>query len=76
MWVKRELNFALMEERYENHILPLLVEDCDFKDLSWTLRLFQMIDFRQNPAGACKGLLRSWKRDLKDDLLAGVGDFP
>ncbi|MBM3240019.1 toll/interleukin-1 receptor domain-containing protein [Candidatus Poribacteria bacterium] len=37
MWVKRELIFALQQNRFENRIVPLLYQDCDFESLSWVL---------------------------------------
>ena len=35
MWVKRELIFALQQNRFENRIVPLLYQPCDFERLSW-----------------------------------------
>src|SRR5271165_1059057 len=35
IWVKRELNYALIEKRYEDRILPLLFEKCNYRALSW-----------------------------------------
>src|SRR5579871_4932688 len=37
MWVKRELNYALTEERYKKRIIPLLFKKCGYRSLSWTL---------------------------------------
>lgn len=34
IWVKRELLYALQQERFENRILPLLYEACDYNRLS------------------------------------------
>ena len=65
MWVKRELNYVLIEKRYENKILPLLFKDCDFQALSWTLTQFQMIDFTKDYWQGCEALLRVWKKRLK-----------
>jgi hypothetical protein len=48
MWVKREIMFALNDNRFSNKIIPLLYQSCDYNNLSWTLSLFQIIDFRQN----------------------------
>jgi hypothetical protein len=45
-WVKRELLFALENDRYEDKIVPLLYKPCDYSaTLSWTLPSFQRIDF-------------------------------
>ena len=47
MWVKRELTFSLQQNRFENKIVPLLYQPCDYDQLSWTLSSFHMIDFTQ-----------------------------
>jgi TIR domain len=65
MWVKRELNYALIEKRYEDRILPLLFKKCNFRALSWTLPQFQMIDFIRDYGRACEELLRVWKIPLR-----------
>src|SRR5712691_2418983 len=48
MWVKRELNYALIEKRYEDRIIPLLFKKCDIRALSWILPQFQAIDFTKD----------------------------
>lgn len=48
-WVKQEVLYALQQARYRKRILPLLLEPCDTDSLSWTLRNFQMIKFRNAP---------------------------
>jgi hypothetical protein len=65
MWVKRELNFALIEKRYEKRIIPLLFKKCDFHKLSWTLPQFQIIDFTVDYERACDELLRVWKKQRR-----------
>ena len=60
MWVKRELLFALQQNRFENKIVPLLFRDCDFDHLSWVLPAFQYVDFRRDFADACRVLLSLW----------------
>jgi len=60
MWVKRELNYALIERRYQNHIVPLLFKKCDYRLLSWTLPQFQIVDFTKDHAAGCNELLRIW----------------
>jgi hypothetical protein len=62
MWVKRELNYALIEKRYQERIVPLLFRKCDFRALSWTLPQFQLIDFTKNYWNAFDELLRVWKK--------------
>ena len=65
MWVKRELQYALMEKRYQERIIPLLFQKCDPFKLHWTLPQFQMIDFTKDYGNACEQLLRIWKIPLK-----------
>ena len=60
IWVKRELLFSLRENRFDNKIVPLLYQDCDYERLSWTLPDFQMIDFTQAFEQGCRDLLRVW----------------
>ncbi|SOD01804.1 TIR domain-containing protein [bacterium JGI 053] len=60
MWVKRELMFALQQNRYESHIVPLLVESCDFGRLSWVLSSIQIIDLQPGLEEGCRELLRLW----------------
>ena len=65
MWVKRELNYALIEKHYQDRIIPLLFKKCDFRALSWTLPQFQFIDFTKDYWKACEKLLRIWDKPLK-----------
>jgi hypothetical protein len=60
MWVKRELIFALQQNRFENRIVPLLYQPCNFDSLSWVLPSFQSIDFQRTFEDGCRGLLRLW----------------
>jgi hypothetical protein len=60
MWVKRELIFALQQNRFENRIVPLLYQPCDFERLSWVLPSFQIVDFQETFAEGCRELLRLW----------------
>lgn len=59
-WVKRELLFALDDDRYEDRIVPLLHQSCDYKQLSWTIPFFQMVDFTGDFDEGCRALLRVW----------------
>lgn len=34
MWVKRELIFALQQNRFENKIVPIIYQHCDYEQLS------------------------------------------
>ncbi|MGH8559590.1 MAG: toll/interleukin-1 receptor domain-containing protein [Methylococcales bacterium] len=60
MWVKRELIFALQQNRFENRIVPLLYRPCHFDSLSWVLPSFQIIDFQGAFEDGCRDLLRLW----------------
>lgn len=68
MWVKRELNFALIEKRYEERIIPLFFKKCDVRNLSWTLPQFQQIDFTDDYWKACDELLRVWRKRLRVEI--------
>ena len=60
MWVKRELSYALEQNRFENRIVPMIYQPSDYERLSWTLSLFQMIDFTLTPEEEYVDLLRIW----------------
>lgn len=64
-WVKRELLYALDENRYEGRIVPLLYRRCDYAGFSWTLRSLQMIDFTGSFATGCGELLKIWGRGYR-----------
>ncbi|MEX2303925.1 MAG: toll/interleukin-1 receptor domain-containing protein [Bryobacterales bacterium] len=67
-WVKRELLYALQDDRYEEHILPLLYRPCDITTLSWTLAQFQAVDLTGEFAAGCRSLLRVWNLELRSDI--------
>ena len=58
-WVKRELVYALQEDRYKGKIVPLLYRPCDYKQLSWTLPSLENVEFSDFEKG-CRELLRIW----------------
>jgi hypothetical protein len=60
MWVKRELLFALQQNRFEDKIIPLLLQPCDAERLSWVLPSFQMVDFQGAFDESCRNLFRIW----------------
>lgn len=60
MWVNRELAYALMQKRYEDRIVPVLLRDCEHEALSWTLATFQMVRFNTGFTAGCRELLRVW----------------
>jgi TIR domain len=59
-WVKRELLFALDDDRYDGKIVPLLYQPCEYRDLSWALSLLQIVDFIEDFDKGCRDLLRVW----------------
>lgn len=59
-WVKRELLYALRQDRLENKIVPLIFQLCDYERLSWTLSDFQMVNFTGSFDDGCSALLRMW----------------
>ena len=60
MWVKRELLYVLQQHRFENRIVPLLYQPCDYNQLSWTLSFFQTINLSGSFEDGCRELLRIW----------------
>ena len=64
-WVKRELLFALNNDRYQDRIVPIRCRDCDFKQLSWTLDQPEMVDLSGEFMAGCRDLLRIWGIGLR-----------
>jgi len=60
MWVKRELSFALQQNRFEDRIVPIVYQPADINQLSWTLSLFQMVSFTGQLDDGYRDLLRIW----------------
>src|SRR5437879_6331627 len=60
MWVKRELFYALNQKRYEEKIVPVLLRDCDYESLHWTLGDFQMVKLTAGFPALSRELLRIW----------------
>lgn len=58
-WVKRELMFCLLEDRYDGRIAPVIHRPCNDDELSWTLDQMQMIDFQNDFDAGCRELLRA-----------------
>jgi TIR domain len=59
IWVKREVGFALNEQRYGDRVIPLLLKKCVPKKLAWPLATIQTIDARPYEDGIRK-LLAIW----------------
>src|SRR5947209_16075448 len=55
-WVKHELIYALQENRYRGHIIPVLYKNCYKDALSWTLSAIEWIDFRRDFDAGCEKL--------------------
>lgn len=60
LWVKRELLFALNENRYNQKIIPLLYKGCKYSRLSWTLSEFEFAEFTSDFEKGCRALLKIW----------------
>lgn len=60
VWAKREVLYALNDNRYADKIVPLIYQPCDYEQLSWTLSLLQIVDFTQDFDDGCRALLRIW----------------
>jgi hypothetical protein len=67
-WVKHELTYALRERRYENHILPVLLEACDWEALSWVLGGLQFCDLRKDSLVGYRKILGNWGIALAETL--------
>lgn len=59
-WVKMELQYALNHSQYFERILPVMLEECDYESLSWTLGAFQMVNLRNDFEDGCRNLLGAW----------------
>ncbi len=64
-WVKREVHYALREDRYENRVIPLIFRKCDVEQLSWTLPGLQTIKVSGRWAKAMTELLGLWGLKLR-----------
>ena len=60
MWVKRELSYALQQNRFDSRIVPITYQPSDFEQLSWTLSTFQMVNFTGSVDDGYRDLLRIW----------------
>jgi hypothetical protein len=67
VWVKWELLYALKQNlRFENKIIPIVFEACDYERLSWTLSSFQIVDFTHSFAEGYADLFRIWGLGYRD----------
>ena len=58
--MKRELVFALDEDRYEKCIIPVVIRVGDYRKLAWALPSYQLVDFTEDFEKGCRALLRIW----------------
>jgi len=68
-WVKRELSYALRHSQYDDHIMPVMIEYCDYEDLSWTLGEFQIADFNGSIEQGYAEVLQAWGVGLDNDKI-------
>ena len=59
-WVKRELVFALDEDRYETCFIPVVIRAGNYRKFSWAFHSYQLVDFTQDFEKGCRALLRIW----------------
>ncbi len=57
VWVKRELLYALRQNSYRGRVVPIVIRNCKYDQLSWTLADIEMIDFRRGFEAGYKSLL-------------------
>jgi TIR domain-containing protein len=60
VWVARELTFALKQKRYNDTIVPIVLEVCDYEQFSWSLASYHIVDFTESFDAGCRALLRIW----------------
>ncbi len=59
-WVLRELTYALQQDRYNERIAPMLLKNCKYEKLSWTLGAIQMIDATGGLNEGLNTLIQLW----------------
>jgi hypothetical protein len=69
-WVRLELQYALNHSQYDNHIIPVGIESCEYEELSWTLGVFQMVDLTNSKEEAFSQILRSWGLGFDKDKMS------
>lgn len=65
IWVKRELLFALQQDQFNDRIIPILYKPCKYELLSWTLSIYQTVDFTKTLDKGCSELLKIWRIDFQ-----------
>jgi class 3 adenylate cyclase len=46
-WVKREIDLSVIEERFDDRVIPVLLDDTDLRDVNEYLLTMQAVDARQ-----------------------------
>ena len=59
IWVKRELFYALSHNQYNDRIMPVIIEPCNYEELAWPLGSFQIVDFTIDQDIAYTQILRA-----------------
>lgn len=59
-WVSREVSWAINER--DDHIVPVIMEDCDWSELNLFLEGYQNIDYRGDREQARRELLGIWNQ--------------
>ena len=59
-WVRQELEYAFNHNQYRDKIIPLLIEQCDYENLSWILGNIQHIDMTNSIQVGLPNLLGEW----------------
>lgn len=62
-WVKNEVGYAMNEARLEGKIVPVLLQPCEKKNLSWLLPQIQHVDFQNDFHEGCRSLFKIWEMD-------------
>ena len=60
IWVKREIDYAVIHPRFNNRIIPILLRRCFYSRVHWTLESIQSVDFRTDYDDGFRDLFRVW----------------
>ena len=62
--------YALNHSQYDDHIIPVTIEPCDYEELSWTLGVFQMADMNNDTDTAFTQILQAWGVGFDEDRMS------
>ena len=68
-WVRLEYSYAIRHNQYIDHIVPVIIEPCDYEALSWTIGAFQMANLYDNKIAAYTKILRAWGIEFDNTLM-------